>query len=101
MDRPTSYLAPSVPSGRLSERRHERAGARSRGTADAGPRDVTLFLRDLVTDPEVQEAVRDHIVSGKDGAVQLFLEAVAYLIGRPRVTVRVDVTPELARLLAM
>lgn len=87
-----------------------RSGGRKRRKAvgDRTPRarynlpcDLTDFLDDLVTDPEVQGAVRDYIVSGKDGAVQLFFEAVAHVVGRPRVTVRLDVTPDLARLLSM
>jgi hypothetical protein len=81
--------------------RRKVVGSRTPRAPYAPPRNLTDFLHDLVTDPEVQEAVKDHIVSGEEGAVQLFFEAVAHVIGRPRQTVRVEVTPELARLLSL
>ena len=94
-------LAPKQPRSRNTEKGRSNLGARRRRPANAAPRDLGDFLHDLVTDPEVQAAVKDYIVSGRDGAAQLFLEAAAYVIGRPKETVRLEVTPELVRLLSM
>jgi hypothetical protein len=86
------------PSSRTTGKGRRNVGSRRRRTVTG---DLNHFLHDLVSDPEVREAVKDQIVSGKDGAVQLFFEAVAHVVGRPRETVRVEVSPELVRLLSM
>ena len=54
-----------------------------------------------MNDPEVQVAVRDHILSGKEGAAQLFLGAAAHVLGRPMERVLIDLTPETAKAIAV
>ncbi len=54
---------------------------------------------DLTSDTKVQEAVRGQIIAGDRGSMQAFLGAVAHVIGKPKETHELGVTPKLARLI--
>jgi hypothetical protein len=55
------------------------------------------FLQDLVTDPEVRDAIRTQILSSGPGAAQLFIAAMHQVLGKPRERVEVSY-PDMAEL---
>jgi hypothetical protein len=62
-------------------------------------REVLSFFRDLVSDREVQEAMRDQVLACGEGAALLFLAAVAHVEGQPTQRVELEVTPGIATLI--
>jgi hypothetical protein len=78
-----------MPFTRRGEKRPPNAGRRA-GTPNKFTMVVKDFLRDLVDDPDVQEAVRQQIITGKPGAIQGFLGAVHQVLGKPKEHVEVE-----------
>ena len=74
---------------------------RKKGTPNRVTRAVNSFIAELADDEEVQEAFRDSLIERDKGAIQGYLGVVAHRIGKPRETVQIDTTPNMAKLLVM
>ena len=63
--------------------------------------EIKEFFRDLVNDPDVQEAFKDGILERDKGFQAAFLGAASHVLGKPRETVQLDTTPGMAKLITM
>lgn len=74
---------------------------RKKGTPNRAPVAVREFFRAMTEDPDVQDAFRAQILAGDKGSMAAFLGAAAHVIGKPRETIQLDTTPNMARLLQL
>lgn len=72
---------------------------RKPGVRNKVTRAVREFLTEMADDPKVQKAFKDQVVRGDRGSMQAYLGVVAHIIGRPKETVSVETTPDMAQLL--
>ena len=74
---------------------------RKPGVQNKTTKAVKDFFIELTSDPEVQDAVRAQIMGAEKGSMAAFLGAASHVIGKPKETVQVDVTPNMAELLTL
>ncbi len=78
-----------------------RKNGRDKGVPNKITRAVKEFFIDITSDPDVQEAFRDQILTAEKGSMAAFLGAAAHVIGKPKETLQLDTTPNMAKLLVM
>ena len=72
---------------------------RTKGVPNRATKAVKDFLIEVTSDPEVQGAFRQAIIDRDRGALQAFLGAVSFVIGKPKEAVQVQTSPSMSQLL--
>lgn len=78
-----------------------RKNGRDKGVPNKITRAVKDFLREMVEDPDVQEAFKNQIVNGDRGSMQAFLGSIHLVVGKPKESVEVSTSPSMSKLLLM
>lgn len=78
-----------------------RPKGRVKGVPNKVTRDVKEFLSSMVNDPAVQKAFRAQILAGDKGAMAAFLGATHLIVGKPRETHDVNISPSLSEIMVM
>lgn len=71
------------------------------GTPNKVTKAVKDFLREMVEDPDVQDAFKSQILMGDRGSMQAFLGSVHLIIGKPKESVEVSTSPSMAQLILL
>lgn len=78
-----------------------RQNGREKGVPNKVTRAVKDFFVEITSDPDVQDAFKDVILARDKSTAVAFLGAAAHVIGKPKETVQVDTTPNMAKLIVM
>ena len=92
-----------MPRGRPFPKGHKKSpkSGRKPGVRNKVTREIRTFFAEMANDPKVQDAFKAQVVRGDRGSMQAFLGVAAHIIGKPKETLQVETTPNMAKLLLL